>query len=210
VNRYGFSTRIYLLTPLFLFIFHSSTLSIPAQKEPTYLSKAYAAEYSKKIEQIEDFASNHEKGKTQNTRLTEEEINAYLDLNIKSDYKSCLERLHIAFNQDILDGYAKIDFTCVKEKSGDSLPVLMTRMFSGTHVLSIQGRIHSARGEGRFELEQARFDDIGLPGFLVEQAISSICRRQDPPFDPMDSYPLPYNIEKITIHPGYIQIFQQN
>jgi len=116
--------------------------------------------------------------------------------------------MRMAFKQDLIEGIASIDFDCLKENASTAFSSSLLRLFSGTHVITARATIASGNGKGQIQLEQARFDDNTLPGFLVEEAIAIVFRKQEPPFNPTQPSPLPYNIKKIMIHPGYIMVYQ--
>ncbi|MEJ2247259.1 MAG: hypothetical protein P8Y80_14460 [Acidobacteriota bacterium] len=160
------------------------------------------------MKEIEDFAAQEEADKEMATRLTEEEVNAYLSLDINSDNQSCLKNMRMAFKQDLMEGISSVDFDCLRDTSSKTFSAIILRLFSGTHVITARGTIVSGDGKGHIQLEQVRFDDSVLPNFLVEQAVAAVCGKQDPPFNPMQPSALPYNIKKITIHPGYIMVYQ--
>jgi hypothetical protein len=167
-----------------------------------------SGECSRKLAAIEDFAQEHEPSKEKTTRFTEEEINACLSPDAESQYKSCIKNFRVSLQENSVEGVASVDFNCLKQTSVEFLHEPISGLFSGTHVLTARGTIISADGEGSFELEEIRFDGVPLPGFLVEQAITAVCMRQDPPFDPLKSSALPYGIRKVIIHRGYLLVFQ--
>jgi hypothetical protein len=81
-------------------------------------------------------------------------------------------------------------------------------MFSGTHTLSVRGKLVSKGGKANFQLEQARFDSGTLPNSLVEEIIALVGRKQTPPFDPLQPSQLPYKIQRIDVHPGHALVYQ--
>ena len=184
--------------------------SLPALSDTSSKSNSATAamRYIQKLKEIEEFAAQEETDKEMVTRLTEEEINSYLSLDVNSDNQSCLKNMRMAFKQDVMEGISSVDFDCLRDTSSKTLSAIILRLFSGTHVITARGTIVSGNGKGHIQLEQVRFDDSVLPNFLIEEAIAAVCGKQEPPFNPMRSSPLPYNIIKITIHPGYIMVYQ--
>lgn len=197
-----------MLSALLFFALPFAALQAFSDTPSPSISETAAMRCNQKLKIIEDFAALEKTDKELTTRFTEEEINSYLILDMASKYKSCLKNLKMAFKQNLLEGFASVDFDCLKETSSKSLPRLIERLFSGTHAITARGTVVSGDGEGSFQLEQVRFDESTLPKFLVEEAITAVCKSQKPPFDPIQPSPLPYNIKKITIHPGYIMVYQ--
>ena len=170
------------------------------------VSQFAADECRRKLKDVMDYAAATDDEKA--TRFTEEEINSYIKLYGASEYRSCLKNLNIRIKNNALDGVASIDFDCLNETSSKSLPKLIPLLFSGVHEIFTHGTFVSGLGEGRFQLSEARFDDGMIPIFLAEQTITALCMRQKPPFDPMKSSKLPHGIKKVTLHSGYIMVYQ--
>jgi hypothetical protein len=85
---------------------------------------------------------------------------------------------------------------------------LFAGMFRGIHNLTVRGKLITNDGKANFELEEARFDNNSLPNFLVDEIITAVGRKQRPPFDPMQPSQMPYHIEKVDFHKGYILVRQ--
>lgn len=197
-----------LTAVLFSLIFQSAILLSLLSSRYACAAEAATEECSRKLEAIKDFAQQSDPSKEKTTRFTEEEINACLAPDTESKYRSCLKNFRVSLREDVVEGVASVDFSCLKQASAEFLPEPIWGLFSGTHVLTARGTITSADGEASLRLEAARFDGVALPGFLVEKAITAMCMRRDPPFDPLKSSALPYSIRKVKIHPGYLLVFQ--
>ncbi len=135
-------------------------------------------------------------------------MNSYLDLDLSSQYNSCLKRLTLKFEEDKLQGAVAVDFDRLRGTSTKFLPKLLGFMLSGVHIITARGQLVSGNGKASFRLEQARFDNSTLPNALVEEIISAVGRKQDPPFDPLQPSQLFYNIQRIDVHTGYILVYQ--
>ncbi len=195
-------TAILLLLPL--------VWNIPVfsdNRAPTITEKA-AEQCRQKMEKIKDFAEREESDAELSTRITEEEINAYLSRNLNTKYQACLKSLRLTFKKDFLEGLASVDFDCIQETSQETSPTFVWRLFSGTHVINGRGKVVSGESRGMVQIEQIWFDDSRLPNFLVEEAVELLCKAQNSSFNPMQSSPLPYAIKRIAVHPGYVMIYQ--
>jgi len=157
---------------------------------------------------MEDFAANADPGKKQTLRFSQDEVNSYLALELSSKYSPSLKSLMFTFEEAKLQGNAAIDFDRLGMRSAKLLSKIMAAMFSGTHRLSVRGKLIAQNSKANFQLEEARFDDTSLPNFLVEEIITAVGRKQKPPFDPMQPTQMPYRIEKVELHAGYIRIYQ--
>ncbi len=172
------------------------------------ISRAAANQCASKLKSIEYFAAHHKSGQRQATQFTEAEVNSYLSLDLKSRYHPSLKDLVFKFEEDKLQAVAAIDFDRLGATSTKVLPKLLSFMLSGVHTLTARGQLVSGNGKAYFRLEQARFDTTTLPKALVEEIISAVGRKQNPPFDPLQPSSLFDNIEKVDVHAGFILVHQ--
>ena len=84
------------------------------------------------------------------------------------------------------------------------MPKLISLMFSGVHTLAADGQLVTKDGKAHFKLDAGPFRWQRLPKPLVEGIISAVGRKQNPPFDPLQPSEMPYEINKVDVHPGYI------
>ncbi len=171
-------------------------------------SKAAAERCSLKLKSLEDFAANHPAGKKQVTTFSEEEVNSYLELDVSRRYHASLKSFSVAFEKEKICGTVVLDFDRMASPAEGALLKLMSLLFPGTHTLAARGEIVSGKGKANFRLEQAWLDGRELPKFLVEEIIATVGRKQNPPFDPLQPSQLPYKIQSIELHPGFIMVYQ--
>ncbi len=174
----------------------------------TGISPAAAKRCADKLERLQRFAVEGEEGKRQVTRFTQEEVNSYLALEVSPKYHASLKRVTFAFEESRLRCTADIDFDRLRLESTQSASQLLAWMFSGIHRLALYGILRSEGGRARFQLLEARFDGTSLPNLLVEEILSAVGRKQEPPFDPMQSSQMPYGIRKVELHAGWILVYQ--
>lgn len=129
-------------------------------------------------------------------------------LELSPKFHPCLKSLQMTFEEGNLRGVASINFDKLGSASKKFMPKLLSAVFSGTHILDARGQLLSGSGKASFRLGQARFDNSNLPKSLVEEIITAVGKRQNPPFDPLQPSNLPYRIEKVDVHQGYITVYQ--
>lgn len=203
----GYVMKMYTPGAMLLLLFFPLARPLFPEEPAQLVSEAAAQTFNDKVNDIETYAAG-EGGEGKTTRLTEQEINSYLNLHGNSKYRSCIQYFKISLAEESLVGTASVNFDCLRQTAPGSVSGLITGLFSGIHTLTARGNIQSDNGKGNFRLEEARFDSLPLPGFLVEQLITSICMRLDPPFDPMEPSPFPLKIRNIRIEPGQIMVLQ--
>ncbi|MBN1571013.1 MAG: hypothetical protein JXA73_24465 [Acidobacteria bacterium] len=191
-------------------IFAGGSDTVPAGDEAqAFVPAESAAEQCRvKLKSVENFADRNKPGQTQSTRFEEDEINSFLALDLKPRYHACLKNLIVKFKDNSLQATVTIDFDRLGTTSTKLLPRLLGAMISGVHTVAADGKLQSGKGRANFVLDQARFDESTLPKFLVEEIISAVGRKQKPPFDPLRSSRMPYEIDRVEVHPGYIIVFQ--
>jgi hypothetical protein len=179
----------------------------PNAHRPT-ITRAAADQCGAKLKRIEAFAANKSPGQKQTTRFSEEEVNSYLALELSPKYHPCLKSLTVAFEEDRIQNVVVVDFDRLGTTSTKILPKLLSFMLSGVHTITARGELLSGNGKASFRLEQARFDNSTLPKSLVEEIISAVGRKQNPPIDPLQPTQLFDEIEKVDVHAGYILAYQ--
>jgi hypothetical protein len=184
------------------------SLYCPASVPAETITKAAAARCNAKLKELEDFAAHRKAGQIKTTQFSQEEVNSYLALELSPKYHPCLKSLTFIFEEDRLQGVASIDFDRLGKTSSKVLPKLLSFMLSGVHRLTAIGKLVSGNGKASFRLEQARFDESTLPKALVEEIITAVGRKQNPPFDPLQPSELFDGIQKVDVHAGYLLVHQ--
>jgi hypothetical protein len=170
------------------------------------VSRAAADSCAKKVKGLQDFAAAPAK-KSLETTLSQDEINSYLALELSPSYHPSLKSLVMRFEEDRLQGVALVDFDKLG-MNAKGLARLFAGLLSGTHTLTMKGKLRTEGGKGSFVLDEAQFDGTTLPNFLVEQIISAVGSRQKPPFDPVQPTQMPWGIKTVDVHAGRIVVHQ--
>jgi hypothetical protein len=184
--------------------------SLPSTGAPATpgISSVASARCARKVAALQERAAATGAQKKQTTRITEEELNSFLALELKAKYHPCLKNMEFHFEKGKLTGVAAIDFDKLSMNSTKIVSRMLAALLSGIHNLSMTGILEANGGKARFVLEEAKFDSTTLPNFLVEQIISAVGKKQRPPFDPVTPSTMPYGIEKAEVGAGYILIYQ--
>lgn len=182
--------------------------STKPEKTAPGISKAASKRCDTKLKSIEKFGASEDPSSGRTTQFTQEEVNSYLALELSPKFHPCLKTLQMTFEERNLGGIALLDFDKLRASSTKVMPRILSLILSGTHTLNARGRLLSGNGQANFKLDEAHFDDSSLPNSLVEQIITAVCKRQNPPFDPLQPSKLPYRIEKVEVHQGYVTVYQ--
>ena len=160
------------------------------------------------MNKLETFQGKRKPGETQTVQLSENEFNSYLALDLSTQFHPCLKSLVTVFEENRLKATATIDFDRLGTTSSKLLPKLIGLVFSGVHTLAADGQLLAKDRKAWFKMNQTLFDGGTLPKTLIEGIISAVGRKQNPPFDPLQPSEMPYEINKVDVHPGYIIVYQ--
>jgi len=199
-----FRTTVWLCLCLLMLAVAASS-SPASQPQDPGISKAAADSCNAKIKALEAHAAGPQ-AKRQQIRITELEMNSYLALVLSASYHPSLKSIRLKFEEGRLQAVAKIAFDRLQFSSTQFINSLFRKMLSGVHTLTVRGILIADNGKGNFQLEEARFDSMTIPNPLVSEIITTVGKRQNPPFDPMQPSTLPYSIRKVETHQGYILI----
>jgi hypothetical protein len=172
------------------------------------ISRAAAESCDAKVKKMETRAGDHGRGRKLETRLSETELNSYLAICLSPNYHPCLRGILVKLDEGRLQAVASIDFDRLQLNSTQLINGLLKKMLTGVHKLTIRGGLISNTGTASFRLDEAQFDSITLPNLLISEIISAVGRKQNPPLDPMQPSALPYLIQKVDVHSGYILVQQ--
>jgi hypothetical protein len=172
------------------------------------ISKAAAASCDAKVKMMETHAGDQGRGRKLETRISETELNSYLAISLSPNYHPCLRSILLKLDEGRLQAVASIDFDRLQLNSTQLINGFLKAMLTGVHKLTIRGGLISNMSTASFRLDGAQFDSISFPNILVSEIISVVGRKQNPPFDPMQPSALPYLIQRVDVHLGYILVEQ--
>ncbi len=132
--------------------------------------------------------------------VTERQLNSYVRLAAK--LPPALTNLELGLQKDALLARGSLDLDQVKSKMPQGAGLLA--LLSGTVPVELRGRLWSAEGKGRVEVEQATVAGISLPPSLVAQIVSQSTKNAQRPqgFDILAPFPLPYTARRVRLEPG--------
>jgi hypothetical protein len=132
--------------------------------------------------------------------VTERQLNSYVRLAAK--LPPALTGLEVGLQKDRLLARGTLDLDQVKAKMPQGAGLL--GLLSGTVPVQLSGRLWSAEGTGRVEVEQATVGGISLPASLVAQIVSQSTKNAKHPqgVDILAPFPLPYRARRVRLEPG--------
>lgn len=134
--------------------------------------------------------------------LTESDLNAFLAAKIKERPRKDVESLRIEMKDAIFTTFLEVDFDQVEIKGDSMTTSLLRALLRGRQTIEFDGQLQTENGKGTYEVKRATLNGLPLPPSLVNSILSAVGRRQDPPFDPMEPFDLPYGVKTVTVSPG--------
>lgn len=165
------------------------------------LTPQLAATFEKKLITVQ--ANGEVKAKTErSTPFTEAETNSFLKFKSGPLLPTGLTEPVITLHgQGRVTGRAIVDLDVVRQKQSTGGWFDPTSYLSGKLPVSAVGRIVTADGKGRFELERADVSGLPVPKSLLAQMVNYFTRTADNPAGSSidDTFELPANIRRIDV-----------
>ena len=174
------------------------------------LTPQLAAAFEKKIVAVQANARIEAKA-PRSTQFSEDETNSYLKFNAGPLLPVGLAEPVITIHgEGRVTGRAVVDLDVVRQKQSSGGWFDPTSYLTGKLPVSAVGRIVTADGKGRFELETADVSGIPVPKTLLAQMVNYFTRTADNPKGSSidDTFELPAEIRRIDIATGRFTVIQ--
>ncbi len=145
------------------------------------------------------------------TRFSEPETNSYLKFKSGPLLPVGLAEPEVTLHGDgRITARAIVDLDVVRQKQSSGGWFDPTSYMTGRLPVSAVGRIVTADGKGRFELERADVSGIPVPKSLLAQMVNYFTRTADTPQGSTidDTFELPAAIRRIDVGPGHFTVVQ--
>jgi len=132
--------------------------------------------------------------------VTQRQLNSYVRL--AAELPAVLTDLELGLEKDRLLARGNVDLDQVKSKMPQGAGLLA--FLSGTVPVQLRGRLWSAEGSGRVEVEEATVAGISLPAAVLAQLVSQSTKNAKRPegIDILQPFPLPYKARRVRLEPG--------
>jgi hypothetical protein len=173
------------------------------------LTPQQAEAFDDKIQLVQKIAS--EGPKPSATTFTQDETNAYLKFKGADILPTGLTNPVLAIHgQGRVSGTATVDLDVVRQKKSTGGWLDPTSYLTGRLPVAASGRITTADGKGRFELEKAEISGLPLPPSFLDQLVRFFSRTADNPNGSSmnDVIDLPAGIRRIDVDQGTFTLHQ--
>ena len=136
-------------------------------------------------------------------KLSETDLNSYLSFQIKKTKRKGLENVSVSLKQGGFVTVVEMNMSQIQLKDKSLTASMLSALLQGAHTLEVEGQLSVQEGIGKYQVQQASLDGITLPSSMV---LSTLGRQQDPPFDPVEPFPMPYGISTVDVQLGRVTI----
>jgi hypothetical protein len=198
-------THMNRFASLFLIAIVLVPFSLFAQNPPLDpVLKERAARVQATLDKIERDSKTSTRSRSY--ELVEEDLNAYLQLEARKHPKTGLKSLSAELRPDnAFTVQARIDPEKVDLES--SYLSYLQMLFKEDLAVELEGVLHTANGSGTYSVTGAAINGITVPANVVQQLLSAVGKRFDPPFDPAAGFALEYDIDRIEISKGRATVY---
>ena len=138
--------------------------------------------------------------------LTEKELNAYLSAQLYQQDQKAVESVDLMIKEGTFLTRVEVNTDELEVKGDDATIGYLRLLLRGTQTLEIEGRLQAENGLASYLVQEARLSGISLPAPWVNSLLSSLGKRNNPPFDPTEPFEMPYGIRSVTFHPGKVMM----
>lgn len=187
-----------------------AALTLMATAAPDVLTPKLADAFERKIVLVQKQA-DQKAAKERLTTFTQAETNSYLKFKAGALLPTGLTQPELTMlGAGKVSGKAVVDLDVVRQKQSRGGWFDPTSYLTGQLLVTASGRIVTADGKGRFELETAEVSRVPIPKSFLDQMVNFFTRTADNPRGSTtdDTFELPAKIRRIDVASGSFTLHQ--
>jgi len=155
---------------------------------------------------LEELRENDEQGTVANKtyQVTEEELNAYLSAKLHQQHQKAVESIALLLKEGTFLTRVEVNVDEIEFPVDDVTTGYLRLLLKGIQTLEIEGTLEAENGMATYRVQEARLSGIPIPARLVNNILSSLGKKNDPPFDPSQPFEMPHGIQSFTFQPGTV------
>lgn len=180
-------------------------LSLTAESKPQ-AGQARDPGVAKVTRILEELRENDEQGTVPNKtyQVTEEELNAYLSAQLHQQHQKAVESIVLLLKEGTFLTRVEVNVDELQFPVDDVMTGYLRLLLKGIQTLEIEGTLEAEKGLATYRVQEARLSGIPIPARLVNYLMSSLGKKNNPPFDPTQPFEMPYGIQSFTFQPGNV------
>jgi hypothetical protein len=171
---------------------------------PAGLSWQEADELAATLARVERRIASGRPASRQPIVVTERQLNSYVNLSLRDRLPPGLSGLEFQIGQDRLGARAMLDIDRLKAQLPAGGSSTLLALLGGTVPVEVSGRVPTAGGKGRIEVEQASVAGVSLPASVLSELVAMATRSESRPrgFDLQAPFDLPWTARRVRLEPG--------
>ncbi len=180
-------------------------LAVESSPQGVQASDPGVAKVTRLLEELRD---NDEQGTVPNRtyELSEEELNAYLSAQLYRQDQKAVESIVLLLKEGTFLTRVEVNVDELQFQGDDVTTGYLRLLLKGIQTLEIEGKLEAENGLATYRVQEARLSGIPVPARLVNNLLSSLGKKNDPPFDPTQPFKMPYGIQSFTFQPGKVMM----
>jgi hypothetical protein len=142
--------------------------------------------------------------------FAEKELNTYLAAKAQQVVPEGLRDTKITLRDGMADGYAVVNFVKMRHAQGRDMGWLLNNLLDGEHPMKVTGRLQSADGNAKVDLERVEVGGVAIRGRALEMLIRTFVSPLYPQARVGQSFELGYNMERIELRAGQARVVIAN
>ncbi|MCG6925032.1 MAG: hypothetical protein LJF30_06945 [Acidobacteria bacterium] len=136
--------------------------------------------------------------------VTEGQLNSFVNLTLAEKIPPEMSDLELDLRQDRLGARVLLDLDRLRAKMPEGGPASLLSMLTGVVPVELSGRVESAEGLCRVDLEEIFIGGVSLPPALLAQIVSFATRNEERPqgLDITAPVALPWTARQVRVRPG--------
>ncbi len=157
---------------------------------------------------LEELRENDEQGTVPNKtyQVTEEELNAYLSAKLHQGHQKAVESIALLLKEGTFLTRVEVNVDELQFPVDDVMTGYLKLLLKGIQTLEIEGTLEAEKGLATYRVQEARLSGIPIPARLVNNLLSSLGKKNNPPFDPTQPFEMPYGIQSFAFQPGNVMM----
>ena len=156
-----------------------------------------AASLESKINTIKKADADKKRHERSRMDISETELESYVMVYLLKDIPIQIQSVRAHLTPGVITTDTKLTIP-----AGTTGNALVDALVTGNHNMVISGKLTTANGEGKFDLQSVSVDGIPVPSILVDALIRKYAKPKYPDVDLNAPFDLPWGIQSIDIGQG--------
>lgn len=138
--------------------------------------------------------------------FAERELNTFVVRKAKELIPTGLREPKVSLSDGAVIGTAYVDFVKMRHAQGEDLNWLVAKLLTGEHPVFVKGRVTSANGSARVDLENVDIGGNSIKGRALDLMVRAFVSPLYPQAKVGTDFELGYNVDRIEVKQGLARV----